>query len=469
MTPPAGGHYDLIVLGAGSGGYVSAIRAAQLGMTVGLVEERYWGGVCLNTGCVPSKALLRNAEIASIITHQSATFGISGDVSLDYSRAVSRSREVADARVRGVHFLMRKNNITEIDGHGRFTSPHSLHIDLRDGGTRLVTFDHAVIATGSRVRMLPGVTLSENIVTYEQQILSAELPESIVIIGGGAIGMEFAYILHSYGVRVEILEFTDRVLPTEDVDVSRELQRHYRRRGITIHTSARVDTVTDHGEYVTVGHTGPDGTSARAQAARAFICIGFCPNVEGIGLDAAGVRLIAGGAIDIGDYMRTSAPHICAVGDVTAKVQLAHVASAQGVIAAETIAGVETMPLDYRMMPRVTFCQPQVASFGYTEEQARAAGHRLRVATFPMQASAKAHGLGERGGFIKMVADEERGELLGAHLVGSEVSELLPELTLAQLWDLTATELARNVHTHPTLGEGLQECFHALTGEAINL
>ena len=469
MTSPGSDHYDVIVLGAGSGGYVAAIRAAQLGMSVGIVEERYWGGVCLNTGCVPSKALLRNAEIASIVTDQSTAFGICGDVSLDYSRAVSRSREVSEARVRGVHFLMRKNKITEIDGHGRFTSPHSLHVDLREGGRKSVTFDHAVIATGSRVRMLPKVALSDNIVTYEQQILSAELPESIVIIGAGSIGMEFAYILRSYGVRVEILEFTDRVLPYEDVAVSRELLRHYRRRGITIHTSTRVDTVTDHGEYVTVGHTGADGTWATAQAARAFICIGFCPNVEGIGLDAAGVHLTADGAIDIDDCMRTSAPHILAIGDVTAKVQLAHVASAQGVIAAETIAGAETMPLDYQMMPRVTFCQPQVASFGYTEEQARAAGHRLRVATFPMQASAKAHGLGERGGFIKMIADEAHGELLGAHLVGSEVSELLPELTLAQLWDLTAAELARNVHTHPTLGEGLQECFHALTGEAINL
>ena len=469
MTPPTGDHYDLIVLGAGSGGYVAAIRAAQLGMAVAVVEERYWGGVCLNTGCVPSKALLRNAEIASIVTHQAVAFGISGDVGLDYARAVSRSREVSETRVRGVHFLMRKNNITEIDGHGRFAGPHSLHIDLREGGTRLVSFDHAVIATGARVRMLPGVTLSDNVVSYEQQILNADLPDSIVIIGGGAIGMEFAYILHSYGVRIEILEFADRVLPGEDADVSRELQRHYRRRGITIHTSTRVDKVVDHGEHVAVSHTGADGTSTTTQAARAFICIGFCPNVEGIGLDAAGVRVSGTGAVDIDDYMRTSVPHIYAIGDVTAKVQLAHVASAQGEIAAESIAGVETMPLNYPMMPRVTFCQPQVASFGYTEEQARAAGHRVRVATFPMQASAKAHGLGERGGFIKMIADEAHGELLGAHLVGSEVSELLPELTLAQLWDLTATELARNVHTHPTIGEGLLECFRALSGEAINL
>jgi len=260
MTPPAVDHYDLIVLGAGSGGYVAGIRAAQLGLSVAIVEERYWGGVCLNTGCVPSKALLRNAEIASIVTHGAAAFGISGEIGLDYARAVSRSREVAEARVRGVHFLMRKNGITEIDGHGRFTSPHCLRIDLAEGGNTSVGFDHAVIATGSRVRMLPGVELSDNVVTYEQQILSAELPESVVIIGGGTIGMEFAYILHSYGVRVEILESADRVLPTEDRDVSRELQRQYRRRGMAIHTSTRVDKVVDHGEYVVVSHTGADGT-----------------------------------------------------------------------------------------------------------------------------------------------------------------------------------------------------------------
>ncbi|WP_396929218.1 dihydrolipoyl dehydrogenase [Mycolicibacterium sp.] len=469
MTTPADDHYDLIVLGAGSGGYVAAIRAAQLGLSVGIVEERYWGGVCLNTGCVPSKALLRNAEIASILTQQSATFGIIGDVRLDYSRAMSRSREVSEARVRGVHFLMRKNNITEIDGRGRFTSPHHLQIDVRGGGSRVLSFEHAVIATGSRVRTLPGVPFSGNVVSYEQQILSAELPESIVIIGGGAIGMEFAYILHSYGVRVEILEFAERVLPNEDTDVSRELQRHYRRQGIAIQTSTRVDKVVDCGGHVAVSYTGAGGTSATVQASRAFICIGFSPNVEGIGLDSAGVRITAAGGIGIDDYMRTSAPHIYAIGDVTAKAQLAHVASAQGVIAAETVAGVETMPLDYRMMPRVTFCQPQVASFGYTEKLAHDAGYRVRVATFPMQASAKAHGLGERGGFIKIVADAAHGELLGAHLVGSEVSELLPELTLAQLWDLTATELSRNVHTHPTLGEGLQECFHTLVGRAVNL
>ncbi|OBA72583.1 dihydrolipoyl dehydrogenase [Mycobacterium sp. 1554424.7] len=469
MSAPVPLEYDLVVVGAGSGGYVAGIRAAQLGLTVAIIEERYWGGVCLNTGCVPSKALLRNAEIASILKHQADEFGIRGDIHLDYARAMSRSREVADARVRGVHFLMRKNQITEIDGRGRFTGSHTLDVRLRDGGSTTLRFDNAIIATGSRVRMLPGVALSENVVTYEQQILDATIPESIVIIGAGGIGMEFAYILNSYGVDVQILEYADRALPNEDADVSKELTRQYRRRGIPIHTNARVDSLIDHGDHVTVAHTDRNGHTTSVDAGRAFICIGFCPNVENLGLDVLGVHLTTGGAIDIDDCMRTAAPHIYAVGDVTAKVQLAHVASAQGVIAAETIAGAPTMPLDYRMMPRVTFCQPQVASFGYTEDQARATRHDVRIATFPMQASAKAHGLGERAGFIKLIADAAHGELLGAHLVGAEVSELLPELTAAQLWDLTATELARNVHTHPTLGEGLQECFHALTGHAINL
>ena len=466
--PQVADHYNLVVLGAGSGGYVAAIRAAQLGMTVAVIEERYWGGVCLNIGCVPSKALLRNAEIASILTHHAEDFGIRGDVHLDYARAVSRSREVADARVRGVHFLMRKNMITEINGHGRFTGAHTLRIEKTDGALT-IDFDHAVIATGSRVRQLPGTTLSENVVTYEQQILDAALPPSIVVVGAGGIGMEFAYILNSYGVDVQILEYADRALPNEDPDVSKEVTRQYRHRGIPIHTGARVASITDHGEAVSVFYTDRRGQSSTIEAARAFICVGFRPNVEHLGLEVLGVRLTPGGAIEIDDRMRTSVGHVYAVGDVTAKVQLAHVASAQGIVAAETIGGLCPMPLNYQMMPRVTFCQPQVAAFGYTAEQASAAGHDIRVATFPLQASAKAHGLGDPGGFIKVIADSAHGELLGAHLVGAEVSELLPELTAAQMWDLTAAELARNVHTHPTLGEGLQECFHALTGHAINL
>jgi dihydrolipoamide dehydrogenase len=462
-------HFDVVVLGAGPGGYVAAIRAAQLGKSVAIVEEKYWGGVCLNVGCIPSKALLRNAELAHIFTHQAKTFGMSGDVSFDYGVAFDRSRTVADGRVKGVHFLMRKNKITEFDGRGTFLDDHSLSVALSNGETTSVSFDNVIIATGSVVRLLPGVQLSDNVVTYESQILERELPSSIVIVGAGAIGMEFAYVMRNYGVEVTIVEFLDRALPNEDVDVSKEITKQYKSLGIPILTSTKVETVTDEGSQVTVAYTAKDGSTGSITADKVLMSVGFAPRVDGYGLDKAGVKLTERGAIAIDGRMRTNVPHIYAIGDVTAKLQLAHVAEAQGIVAAETIADAETQELgDYRMMPRATFCQPQVASFGLTEQQARDEGHDVKVTSFPFMANGKAHGLGEPTGFVKLVADAEYGELLGAHMIGPDVSELLPELTLAQKWDLTATELARNVHTHPTLSEALQEGFHGLTGHMIN-
>jgi dihydrolipoamide dehydrogenase len=461
---------DVAVLGAGPGGYVAAVRAAQLGKSVAVIERQYWGGVCLNIGCIPSKALLRNAELAHLLTSEREKYGITGEVAFDYGIAVDRSRQVADGRAKGVHYLMRKNGITELDGTGRFLDDHRLEVELAAGGTEVVEFDNAIIATGSTVRLPAGVHLSENVVTYETQILDHELPRSIVIIGGGAIGVEFAYVLRAYGVEVTIVEYLDRLLPQEDPDVSAELARRYRRLGVTVLTSTRVESVTDSGDGVTVAITGADGAASVLTADRVLVSVGFAPRVTGFGLERTGVALTDRGAIDIDETMRTSVPHLFAIGDVTAKLQLAHVAEAQGVVAAETIAGVETMTLgDYRMMPRVTFAQPQVASFGLTERQAVDEGHEVRVAVFPFQANGKAQGIGDAGGFVKLVADARFGELLGGHLIGADVSELLPELTLAQKWDLTAAELARNIHTHPTLGEALQEAFHGLSGEMINL
>ncbi|MCQ1946905.1 MULTISPECIES: dihydrolipoyl dehydrogenase [unclassified Arthrobacter] len=462
-------HYDVVVLGAGPGGYVAAIRAAQLGLKTAIVEEKYWGGVCLNVGCIPSKALLRNAELAQIFTNQAKTFGMSGDVTFDYGAAFDRSRQVADGRVKGVHFLMKKNKITEYDGHGVFTDDHTLEVDLSKGGSESITFDNAIIATGTYVRLLPGVELSENVVTYEAQILDRDLPKKMVIVGAGAIGMEFGYVLRSYGVDVTIIEFLDRALPNEDVDVSKEITKQYKKLGIPILTSTKVETVKDNGSSVTVTYTDKNGQQGSIEADRVMMSIGFAPRTEGFGLEKTGVELTDRGAIGIDDYMRTNVPHIYAIGDITAKLQLAHVAEAMGVVAAETIGKAETLPLgDYRMMPRATFCQPQVASFGLTEQQARDEGHEVIVSTFPFTANGKAHGLGEPVGFVKLVADAKYGELLGGHLIGPDVSELLPELTLAQKWDLTAAELARNVHTHPTLSEALQEAFHGLTGHMIN-
>jgi dihydrolipoamide dehydrogenase len=459
-------HYDLIVLGAGPGGYVAAIRASQLGLKVAVVEEKYWGGVCLNVGCIPSKALLRNAELANTVQRDGKLFGISGDVSFDFGAAFDRSRKVSDSIVKGVHFLMKKNKITEIDGFGKFTDAKTIEVD----GTEY-TFDNCIIATGSVVKTLSGIEFSENVVGYEEQILTRDLPDSIVVVGAGAIGMEFAYVMNAYGVDVTIVEFMDRLLPNEDEEVSKEIAKHYKKLGITLLTGHKTTSISDNGDSVEVEIESKDGEDTRIVTVdKVLMAVGFAPRVEGYGLENTGVELTDRGAIDIDDNMRTNVDGIYALGDVTAKLQLAHVAEAQGVVAAETMAGAETQTLgDYRMMPRATFCQPQVASFGLTEAQAKDEGYDVKVGKFPFSANGKAHGLGHATGFVKVVADGTHGELLGAHLIGPDVSELLPELTLAQMWDLTAEDIARNVHTHPTLSEAMKEAVEGVGGHMINL
>ncbi len=463
-------HFDVVVLGAGPGGYVAAIRAAQLGLKTAVIEERYWGGVCLNVGCIPSKALLRNAELVHLFANEAKTYGIrvDGQVGFDYGVAYERSRKVADGRVKGVHYLMKKNSITQFEGRGHFTDAHTLQVALNDGGSETVTFGSCIIAAGATPRLLPGTSLSERVVTYEEQILSDKLPGSIVIAGAGAIGVEFGYVLNSYGVDVTIVEFFDRMVPLEDAEVSAELARRYRRLGVNVLTSTRVEGIDDTGEKVrvTVSH---EGRQQVLETDKVLQAIGFQPNVTGYGLENTGVRVTDRGAIDVDGRCRTSVPHIYAIGDVTAKLMLAHAAEAMGVVAAETIADAETMELDYVMIPRATYCQPQIASFGWTEAQAREQGFDVKVAKFPFSANGKAHGLGDTVGFVKILSDATYGELLGAHLIGPDVTELLPELTLAQQWDLTVNEVARNVHAHPTLGEAVKEAIHGLAGHMINM
>ncbi|WP_035844578.1 dihydrolipoyl dehydrogenase [Kitasatospora azatica] len=464
-------HYDVVVLGAGPGGYTAAVRSAQLGLKTAVIEEKYWGGVCLNVGCIPSKALLRNAELATIFTREAKTFGIKveGQVTFDYNEAYLRSRKVADGRVAGIHYLMKKNAIDEYDGRGTFVDDHTLQVALSAGGFATVTFDHCIIAAGATTRLLPGTALSDRVVTYEEQILSSELPESIIIAGAGAIGVEFAYVLNSYGVKVTIVEFLDRVVPLEDVDVSTELGKQYKKLGIEILTSTRVDAIDDSDPNAKVKVTVTrNGQQQVLEADKVLQAIGFAPRVDGYGLDATGVALTERRAIAVDGRGRTNVPHIFAIGDVTAKLMLAHAAEAMAVIAAETIGGAETMEIDFVMVPRATYCQPQVASFGYTEAQAREQGFDVKVAKFPFTANGKAHGLGHPIGFVKVISDAKYGELLGAHLIGPEVTELLPELTLAQQWDLTVNEVARNVHAHPTLGEAVKEAIHGLAGHMIN-
>ncbi|MGW3345970.1 dihydrolipoyl dehydrogenase [Nonomuraea rubra] len=462
-------HFDVLVLGAGPGGYVAAIRAAQLGKSVAVVEEKYWGGVCLNVGCIPSKALLRNAEIAHIITQEKDTFGITGEATMDFGVTHKRSRAVAEASAKGVHYLMKKNKITEINGWGTLTGPTSIDV-VNDSQTSSYTFDNLIIAVGATVRLVPGVTLSENVVTYEEQILTDQLPKSIVIGGSGAIGVEFAYVLKNFGVDVTIVEFLDRMVPTEDADVSKELLRAYKKLGIKVLLSTAVKGVQDTGSGVRVTVAPSAGGDERLiEADRFLAAFGFAPRTQGFGLEAAGIALTDRGAIAVDARGRTNVEGIYAIGDCTGKLMLAHTAEAMGVVAAETIAGTETMEIDFDMIPRATFCQPQIASFGYSEAQAREKGYDVKVAQFPFSANGKARGMAAGVGFVKVVADATHNELLGAHMIGPEVTELLPALTLAQQWDLTADEVARNIFAHPTLSEAMKEAIEGIAGHMINL
>ena len=462
--------FDLVVLGAGPGGYVAAIRAAQLGKKVAVVEKKYWGGVCLNVGCIPSKALLKNAELSHVLTHEKAKFGIEGDATMSYGPTHKRSRQVSAGIVKGVHFLMKKNKIEEIDGWGTLTSPTSMDVALNSGESRSITFDNLIIATGSVTRMLPGVTVSQNVVTYEEQILDENLPESIIIAGSGAIGVEFAYVMKNFGVDVTIVEFLDRMVPTEDIDVSKELFKQYKKLGIKVLLSTKVESVEDTGSgvRVTVSPAG-GGDQQVLEAGKLLSAIGFAPRIEGFGLEALGVELTERGAIAIDEYCRTNVPNVYAIGDVTAKMMLAHVAEAMGIVAAETLSGAETMPIDYTFIPRATYCQPQIASMGLSEAQAKEAGHTVKTSTFPFSANGKAQGLGDTVGFVKVIADAEHNEILGAAMIGPDVTELLPVLNLAQTWDLTADEVSRMVFAHPTLGEAVKEAVHGIAGHMINL
>jgi dihydrolipoamide dehydrogenase len=458
---------DVAVLGGGPGGYVAAIRAAQLGLKVVLVEKENLGGVCLNWGCIPTKSLLRNAEVVSLLG-QGKEFGFSHTgFEADMGAAVDRSRKVAERLTKGVDVLMRKNQVEVVEGTATVQSAQSVEVALGDGGTRTLQADNVIIATGGRARSIPGITPDgERVLTYREAIVVRELPASAIIIGAGPIGLEFAHIWHAYGAEVTVVEMLPRALPLEDEEVSTVVERAFKRRKVKLLTATRVQGVETTAAGVQVRVTSDRGEQV-LEAERALMAIGVQPNSEDLGLEALGVRLERGNVVVDGS-MRTNVPGVYAIGDVTGKLPLAHVASAQGIVAAETIAGAEARPLDYEAMPRCTYCQPQVASFGLSEAQAAERGHEVKVGRFPFLASGKALALGERDGFAKLVADAVTGEILGAHLVGPEVTELLPELVLARTWELTPEEIARSVHAHPTLSEALMEAAHGVFGSAIH-
>ncbi len=462
--------YDVVVIGAGPGGYVCAIRAAQLGLKTAIVDKQWLGGVCLNVGCIPSKALLKNAEVAHTLRERSKEFGFSFEnLVLDYSVAVKRSRQTSDRLVKGVGFLMKKNNIDVHMGTAKIAAADKVLVTDKDGKTNELKTKNIVVATGASVAIPPGWKIDgEKILTYLEAILQEKLPKSAIVIGAGAIGVEFATVWHSYGVDVTIVEMLPRIVPLEDEEVSDELAKNLKRRKMNILTGHRVQEIRATEQGVQVKVAGEDGEKT-LEAEQALVAIGFKPNGRGLGLEELGVAINERGAIEIDERMATNVPGIWAIGDVTAKLMLAHVASAQGIICSETIAGVETTRLNYEMMPRATYCQPQVASFGLTETQARERGYDVKVARFPFQANGKALGLGDAVGWAKIVSDAKYGEILGAHLIGPEVTELLPELTLAQMMEITVHEIGRNVHAHPTLSEALMEAAEASAGQAINI
>ncbi|MDX1662928.1 MAG: dihydrolipoyl dehydrogenase [Candidatus Promineifilaceae bacterium] len=462
--------YQVVVLGAGPAGYVAAIRAAQLGLKVAIVEKQYLGGVCLNVGCIPSKALLYNAELAHTFKDRAGEFGFSFEsMNADYSVAFKRSRQIANRLSKGVGFLMKKNNIDLYEGAGRLSGRNTLDVALNDGGEETLSFENVILATGARPRAIPGIEIDgERIITYTEAILSETVPDKAVIVGAGPIGVEFAYIWGNYGVDVTIVELLDHLLPNEDPEVSEVLEKAYRKLGINFHTGTSVTDAEVTGDGVRV--TLKSGETMEVD--QMMVAIGFKPNVDSIGLNAdLELELNDWGGVAVDENMRTNVPHIYAIGDLVAPegLMLAHIGSAMGVVAAESIAGHHTIALDYLMLPRATYCVPQVASFGYTEAQAKEAGFEVNVGRFPFQPNGKALGIGEREGFVKIVADARYGEILGAHMIGPNVTELLPELTLARMNELTAEEIARNVHAHPTLSEVLMEAAHAVEGAPIHI
>jgi dihydrolipoamide dehydrogenase len=462
--------YDVVVIGAGPGGYEGAIRASQLGLKTAIVDRQWLGGVCLNVGCIPSKALLKNAEIAHTLRERGKEFGFSFDnLKLDYATAFKRSRQVSERLVRGVGFLMRKNNIEVHMGNARLTARDTVVVTDQDGKETTLKTRNVVVATGAHAAAIPGVEVDgKRVLTYLEAIMQDRLPSSVVIIGAGAIGVEFATVWNSYGVDVTIVEMLPRLVPLEDEEISAELAKAFSKRGIQTMTGARVQSVQAGEKGVTVKVSAQDGDKT-LEAEQALVAIGFKPNSTGFGLEELGVKLDQRGFIEIDERMATNVPGIWAIGDVTGKVLLAHVASAQGIVCAENIAGVETITLDYTMMPHATYCQPQIASFGLTEAQAKEKGYDVKVGRFPFQANGKALGLGDYTGWVKIITDKRYGEILGAHLIGPEVTELLPELTLAQRMELTTNEIARNVHAHPSLSETIMEAAHDAEGHPINI
>jgi dihydrolipoamide dehydrogenase len=460
--------FDLIVVGGGPGGYVAAIRAAQLGMNVGVIEQDKLGGLCLNWGCIPSKALLRSAEVYHLL-HRAKEFGLKAEqISFEWTPIIQRSRKIADQISKGVAFLFRKNKIEHIDGRGRLRKDKTLEVTKDGKAVGEYRAKHVVIATGGRHRSIPGVEIDhKKIITSTEAMILDPMPKSMVIIGGGPIGVEFAYFYNAFGCKVTILEMMTQILPLEDEEVVKSLTANFKKNGIAIETDAKVEAVKTTASGVTVTVATKSGKKDFSGEA-ALMAIGFAGNTENMGLEDAGVA-VEKTFIKYDHYYRTNVPGIYAVGDVIGAPLLAHVASAEGICCVEAIAGHNPPPVRYDAIPGCTYCQPQVASVGLTEAKAKEQGHDVAIGRFPFRPLGKSIAVGETEGFVKLIFDKKYGELLGAHILGNEATDLIAELVLAKTAEATAHDIIKTVHAHPTLTEAVMEAAANAFGEAIHI
>jgi dihydrolipoamide dehydrogenase len=461
--------YDLIIIGSGPGGYVAAIRASQLKMKVAVIERAELGGICLNWGCIPTKSLLKSAQVFDYLKHAS-DYGImvSGDVKPDFSAIVARSRSVADGMSKGIQFLFKKNNIVHIKGSGRLIPGNLVEVTDDEGIQKSYSARSIVIATGARSKELPALKQDgKRVIGYREAMTLPEQPASMVVVGSGAIGSEFASFYQSIGTSVTLIEFLPRIVPNEDEEVSKQLERSFKKMKMKVMTDSSVESVDISGNACRLTVKTPKGEEL-IETDIVFSAVGITPNIEGIGLEETGVKCEKGKVV-VDEFYRTSVEGVYAIGDIVHGPALAHVASAEGIICVEKIAGLEVQPLDYKNIPGCTYTNPEIASCGLTEAAAREAGYTVKVGKFPFTASGKASAAGSKDGFVKLVFDAEYGELLGAHMIGANVTEMIAEIVVARKLETTAHELIKSVHPHPTMSEAIMEAAAAAYGEVIHL
>jgi len=462
-------NYDIIVVGSGPGGYVAAIRASQLGLKTAIVEKDNLGGVCLNWGCIPTKALLKSAQVFEYIQHASS-YGITvNDAKADFGGVIKRSRDVADGMSKGVQFLMKKNKIDVITGYGKLKTGKKVEVKAADGTVTTYEAKHVILATGARSRELPNLKQDgKKVFGYREAMNLPSQPKSLVVVGSGAIGIEFAYFYHAMGTKVTIVEFMPNVVPVEDEEVSKQLARTFKKNGIEIMLESTVESVDTSGALCKVSVKNKRGEMVTIEAEAVLSAVGITPNIEGIGLEDVGV-ITDKGRVVVNDYYQTNIPGVYAIGDIVKGQALAHVASAEGIICVEKIAGHHPEPLDYNNIPGCTYCSPEIASVGYTEKAAKDAGYEIKVGKFPFSASGKASAAGAKDGFVKLIFDAKYGEFLGAHMIGMNVTEMIAEVVVARKLETTGHEIIKSVHPHPTMSEAIMEAAAAAYGEVIHI